>query len=125
MELAALEVPAGLAGVAEAVIRERFPNAEIDIQSWPTDFGVGDTIFVQEWDIPWEVDEARDVLEREVYGNLRAGAPFSIELRVSEPPEIRAQLEEEIRTQSPDQASRTPRSTYSAHTSRGIPGSTT
>ena len=89
--------PSGLEDLAEAIIRERFPNAEIDIETWPTDFGVGDTIFVQEWDIPWEVDEARDVLEREVYGNLRAGAPVSIELRVSEPPEIRAQLEAEIR----------------------------
>jgi hypothetical protein len=97
VELTALEAPDGLAAVAEAVVRERFPEAELAVTTWPTGFGVGDTVFVQEWDIPWEVDEVREILSREVYPALRPGAPATVEIRVSEPPEIRSALEEEIR----------------------------
>ena len=97
VELTALEAPDGLAAVAEAVVRERFPQAELTVRSWPTGFGVGDTAFVQEWDIPWEVDEVREILSREVYPALRPGTPATVEIRVSEPPEIRSALEEEVR----------------------------
>jgi hypothetical protein len=97
VELATVEAPEGLAAVAESVVRERFPEAELTVRSWPTGFGVGDTVFVQEWDIPWEVDEVREILSREVYPDLRPGAPVTVEIRVSEPPEIRAALGQEIR----------------------------
>jgi hypothetical protein len=75
VELTALEAPDGLAAVAEAVVRERFPQAELTVRSWPTGFGVGDTAFVQEWDIPWEVDEVREILSREVYPASGPGRP--------------------------------------------------
>jgi hypothetical protein len=97
VELSALEAPEGLGALAEAVVRERFPAAEVSVAAWPTGFGVGDTIFVQEWDIPWEVDEVREILSREVYPMIRPGAPATVEVRVSEPPEIRGALEKEIR----------------------------
>ncbi len=97
VELSALEIPEGLEELAASMVRERFPSAEISVMSWPAGFGVGDTIFVQEWEIPWEVDEARQVLETEVYPNIRGGEPASVEVRVSEPPEVRAALEAEIR----------------------------
>ncbi len=99
VEMATLESPSGLASLAESMIRERLPAAEVEVESWPTGFGVGDTVFVQEWDIPWEVDEAREVLEREVYQELRAGVPVRLDLRLSEPPAIRRELEEEIRSE--------------------------
>ena len=99
VELAAESAPHGLADVAADVILERFPGAEVDVQTFPTGYGVGDTIFVQDWDIPWEVDDARRILEREVYPNVRSGAPASVEIRVSEPPQIRTELEEEIRAE--------------------------
>ena len=97
VELAALEAPEGLAPVAEALVRERFPAAEVSVTAWPTGFGVGDTVFVQEWELPWEVDEVREILAEEVYPSVRPGAPAIVEIRVSEPTEIRAALEEEIR----------------------------
>ena len=80
----------------EAMVLERFPQAEVEVQTWPTGFGTGDTIFVQDWELPWEVDEAREILEREVYPNVRGGAPLTLELRVSERPEVRAALRDEI-----------------------------
>jgi hypothetical protein len=97
VELAALDAPDGVQGLAEATVRERFPNAEVSVNTWSTGFGVGDTIFAQTWDLPWEVDEVRDLLEAEVYTSVRSGAPAAVEVRVSEPPEIRQELEEEIR----------------------------
>jgi len=97
VELAALEVPEGLDGLLTAAVRDRFPEADVSAETWPTGFGVGDTVFVQEWDIPWEVDEVRGLLEKEVYPNIRSGVPAEVEIRVSEPPEIREALEEEVR----------------------------
>ncbi|NNM06956.1 MAG: hypothetical protein HKO65_17800, partial [Gemmatimonadetes bacterium] len=97
VEIAAESTPTGLNELAASEVRNRFPEAEVSVDSWPTGFGVGDTVFVQEWDLPWEVDEVRQLLERDVYAGVRSGAPATVEVRVSEPPEIRAELEEEIR----------------------------
>lgn len=98
VELAAEDVPEGLGDLAASVVRGRFPGAEVSVETWPTGFGVGDTVFVQDWEIPWEVDEVRGLLEESVYPNIRSGASVEIEIRVSEPPEVRESLEDEIRT---------------------------
>ncbi len=98
VELAALETPADLREVVAETVRRRFPEAEVAVRTWPTGFGVGDTIFAFDWEIPWEVEEARRILAQEVYPGIRPGSSAAVELRVSEPPEIRASLEEEIRT---------------------------
>ncbi len=97
VELAAQEVPEAVNDLAALVVRDRFPGVDVSVQNWSTGFGVGDTVFVQEWEIPWEVDEVRALLEDQVYPNLRPGAPADIEIRVSEPPEIREALEREVR----------------------------
>ncbi|MGW8268188.1 MAG: M14 family zinc carboxypeptidase, partial [Longimicrobiales bacterium] len=97
VELAAAEAPPGLDRVVASVVRDRFPDAELDVQTWPTGFGVGDTIFAYDWEVPWEVDDARRILEAEVYPAIRPDSPVEVELRVSESPEIRASLEAEIR----------------------------
>jgi hypothetical protein len=99
VELAALEVPAGLEEVVAAVVRHRFPNVQADVSTWPTGFGVGDTVFVHDWEIPWEVEDARRILSEEVYGRVEPGRTAEVELRVSESPEIRASLESEIRAE--------------------------
>ncbi len=65
VELAALDAPEGLADVARTVVQERFPDADVGVRTWPTGFGVGDTIFAEEWDLPWEVDDARRILDEE------------------------------------------------------------
>ncbi|HSR42030.1 MAG TPA: hypothetical protein VLL48_07660, partial [Longimicrobiales bacterium] len=97
VELAALEAPEGLDELARTVVRERFPDADVTVRTWPTGFGVGDTVFVQEWELPWEVDEVRGVLRREVYPEVDGATPLRVEVRVSEPPEVRQALAAEIR----------------------------
>lgn len=97
VELVAEDAPPGLTDLAEAAVRARFGEVEVDVETWSSGFGQGDTIFVQEWSLPWEVDDARARLEAEVYPAARSGAPASVEVRVSEPPEIRAEFAEEIR----------------------------
>ena len=61
VELAALEAPAGLNDVVASLVRDRFPDAEVRVESWPTGFGVGDTLFAYDWEIPWEVEDARRI----------------------------------------------------------------
>ncbi len=97
VEFAAPEVPDAVTSVAESIVHERFPAAEVSVETWSTGFGVGDTIFVDEWELDWEVDEVRELLEARVYPRVQSGQPASVEVRVSEPPEIRDQLAEEIR----------------------------
>lgn len=96
VELVALEAPEGLAEVARSLVLERFPDAEVEVETWASGYGVGDTIFVHDWTLPWEVDDARARLEANVYPQVSAGAPISVELRVSEPPNVRAVLTAEI-----------------------------
>lgn len=98
IELVAKEVPPGTAAVFEDAVRARLPSARVDVESWSSGYGVGDTIFVQDWELPWEVATARSRLESQVYPNVRRGEAARIELRLSEPPEVRSQLEDEIRS---------------------------
>lgn len=98
IEVVADEVPDEVDGVIRAQLADRFPATEVDVAHWSSGYGVGDTIFVQEWDLPWEVDTARDRLARDVYPHVASGDDVQIELRVSEPPEVRAELVDEIRT---------------------------
>jgi len=102
VELAALEAPEGLRDLVASAVRRRVPDAEVEVSTFPTGFGVGDTIFSYDWEIPWEVDEARRILEEEVYPGVRRGESVEIQLRLSEPPEVREALEEEIRERLED-----------------------
>lgn len=97
VDLVAEDAPDGLADIVERAVRDRFTEADVAVDTWSSGFGQGDTIFVQEWAVPWEVDDARARLEAEVYPAVRSGTPASVELRVSEPPEVRAALADEIR----------------------------
>lgn len=97
VEIAAKEMPAGVRAVAEAMLRDHLPESDIQVSTWPTGFGVGDTIFTQDWDLPWEVDEVRRVLDSDVYPGVTAGEPARVQIRVSEPPEVREALADEIR----------------------------
>jgi len=97
VELAALEVPTGVEEVLSSAVEARFPEAHVAVSTWSTGFGVGDTVFVHDWEIPWEVEDARRILAEEVYPEVGPGGPVEVELRVSEAPEIRTALETEIR----------------------------
>lgn len=50
-----------------------------------------------EYDISWEIDDLKDLLEQNVYPKLRAGDQVSLQIAVSEDKKIRAEVEQEIR----------------------------
>jgi hypothetical protein len=58
-----------------------------------------DPVFDETMQVPWEVDDLRERLKAEVLPKVTAGARVDIEARVSEAPEFRRQLADEIRAQ--------------------------
>lgn len=97
VELAARGAPSGLDREIERRVRTRFPGAVVSAAAHATGFGVGKQIFVQDTTFPWEVDEVRLALERSVFPRIGAPSRGRIEVRVSEPPDVRAALDREIR----------------------------
>lgn len=96
IEISAERMPDGFDQFARDLVEERFPDAEASVETYATGFGVGDTIFQQDMDLPWEVDTFRDAFANEVLPRIAPGSEGRIEVRVSEPPEIRRALEAEI-----------------------------
>ena len=97
IELAAKERPEGLDRYLERVAKQYFPGADVSAATFKTGFGVGTTIFEQDIEIPWEVDAFRELFRFDALPHLGAGSRGRIEVRVSESPEVRARLAEEIR----------------------------
>ncbi len=93
------EVPEGLEAYIERRVRRRFPGARVHVGTHKTGFGAGQTIFVQDFTLPWEVDAFRAAFTETALPRLTAASRGRIEVRVSESPEVRAQLAEEIRGQ--------------------------
>ncbi len=96
VEIATKERPNGLDRHVYMLLRRAFPGAATKATTYATGFGVGDTVFTQAFELPWEVDTVRHAL-RDALPRLRTGARGRIEVRVSEPPEVRAGLTAEIR----------------------------
>lgn len=57
------------------------------------------TVFDDKFDVPWEVDDLRARVRAEVLPKVKAGAKVALEARVSESPEMRVQIADEIRAQ--------------------------
>jgi len=99
VEIAAEDVPAGLDNFAGNIVREKFPAADIDVNTFKTGFGLGKNIFTEEFDVPWEVDEFREIFRAEILPEISAESTGLIRLRVSESPEMRRELKSEIENQ--------------------------
>ena len=56
------------------------------------------TVFDDKFDVPWEVDDLRARVRADVLPKVKAGAKVELEARVSESPEMRVKLADEIRT---------------------------
>ena len=95
--LRAEQTPAGLDQLLEDVARRHYPDARIETVLSPTGFGVGELIFEEEYEIPWEVERVQRVLQAEAFPKLGPGSRGRIEIRVSESPEVRENLAGEIR----------------------------
>ena len=98
LEISTEQMPEGFDRFVREIIEERFPEAEASVATYATGFGVGDTIFQQNLDFPWEVDTFRDAFRDEALPRIGSGSRGRVRVRVSEPPEVRQALEVEIRT---------------------------
>ena len=96
LEISAERMPNGFDQFVQDLVEQRFPDAEASVETYATGFGVGDTIFQQDLDLPWEVDVFREAFASEVLPWIAPGNEGLIEVRVSEPPQIRRALEAEI-----------------------------
>lgn len=96
VRLSAETSPPGLDGFLEEMLAERFPSAELQVETRSTGFGVGDTVFAEEFEIPWEVDAFWKLFEDQIEPALEPGSEGRIELRVSESPEIRSAIRRDL-----------------------------
>jgi hypothetical protein len=97
VEVATMESPAGFGQHLTGILRRAFPEARATVRTLATGFGVGDTIFTQDIALPWEVDTARATLRTDVLPHVGPSSRGRIEVRVSEPPAVRAELAASIR----------------------------
>lgn len=97
VEIATKESPAGLEGHIQSLLRDRFPTASTTTTAHATGFGVGRSVFEQDFEIAWEVDAFRQAFRNRALPRVGAGSSGRVEVRVSEPPEIRSLLADEIR----------------------------
>jgi Zinc carboxypeptidase len=96
VEIATDQTIDGIGAWATSLMRQKFPRAHTSAATFATGFGQDRTIFTQEFDIPWEVDDFWKAFNAKVAPALHAGSRGSIEVRVSESPEVRAGLADEI-----------------------------
>ncbi len=96
VELAVDGSPDGLDRFIENRICARYPETEVAVATFGTDYGVGRTIFDEALEVPWEVDTFRTRFAAEVLPAVGARSGGRITVLVSEPPAVRADLEAEI-----------------------------
>ena len=96
VEVATNERLNGLDRWAGNLLKQHFPAAKASVSTWATGFGQGKTIFTQDVEIPWEVDDFRASFTSKVLPAVRNGSHGRIEVRVSESPQIRDRLRQEI-----------------------------
>jgi hypothetical protein len=97
VEIAAKERYDGLDRYVDNVLRQRFPSAKTSVKTYKSGFGVGKQIFAQEFDVPWEVDAFWKTFRVDVLPKLSSASKGRIELRVSESPQMRSKITQEIR----------------------------
>ncbi|NNF29485.1 MAG: hypothetical protein HKN73_19825, partial [Gemmatimonadetes bacterium] len=86
----------------EAAVRDRLADADIsptDVTIDNRDVQTAGTILNESLEVPWEVDRFRELFRGDVLPSVSAGAQVRLEARLSEPPELRRELADEIRTQ--------------------------
>jgi hypothetical protein len=97
VELAAKDRYEGVDRYVENLARQHFPSAKTTVKTYKTGFGVGKQIFAQEFDVPWEVDAFWKVFRSDALPKLSAGSKGRIEVRLSESPQMRGRIAQDIR----------------------------
>ena len=88
-----------LDAVIDSIVGSHLPAAHRSVHTAATGFGVDRTIFDDQFTIPWEVDTFWDAFRTDALPRLSDTSRGRIEVRVSESPEIRAQLARDIRVE--------------------------
>ncbi|WP_234572873.1 M14 family metallopeptidase [Rhodohalobacter sp. 614A] len=96
IELAAKEIPEGLDSFISQRVQNQVTVNQVDVETYKTGFGVDEPIFSEEITIPWEVNDFWEMFNADVLPNITENSKGSIVLRVSESPEIREQIKEQI-----------------------------
>jgi hypothetical protein len=100
------KAPAGFADFVKSEIGRTFTAAKVDVNVANIDIHSQVPVFTDEFEIASEVDDLRAIVRAKVLGAVapprgrRArtpAAPVTIEARLSEPPEVRRALEQELR----------------------------
>ena len=76
-------------------IETQFPDLKVNAENQSVESGP--LIFEETHHLPWEVEDARRQIMKTVTPVIRSGSAVEIDLRISESPEIRASLEQEMR----------------------------
>ncbi|HEY0874211.1 MAG TPA: M14 family zinc carboxypeptidase, partial [Vicinamibacterales bacterium] len=98
------KAPAGFAEFVRAEVGRLFKAESVDVTVANIDIHSPVPVFKDDFEVPSEVDDLRAIVRTKVLPAAatergRPGAPVVIEARVSEPPEVRRALEQEIRDQ--------------------------
>lgn len=97
IELDIKETPVGLSDIAAELVKEKFPEAELNIKLNKTGYGSKKTIFNERLDISWEVDEFWDIFNKSILPNINPDSKGELILRVSESPEIRDKIQQQVK----------------------------
>ena len=99
VELDAKKAPEGLEAYIRQLVQTKLGSVDdphLNVKTHTTGFGVGDTVFKENFTMPWEVDNAWDVLNSKVLNHINQQSKGKILIRVSEPPEVREQFKNQI-----------------------------
>jgi hypothetical protein len=77
----------------KAVVKDAAVTVKIQAMTDPV------TAFEDKLEIPWEVDEFRQKIKADLLPKVKAGAKIELEARLSEAPDVRKQIADEVRAQ--------------------------
>ena len=92
-------IEAGLKLMVEEAARRRLPEAKVEVVLDDRDVQHARQILADEFDVASEVDEFWQVFKTKVLPAVPRNQPVVVEARLSEPPEIRRQIEREATAQ--------------------------
>lgn len=87
----------GFARVLEEVLRPKLTAERVQIAATNIDLFHATPILEESWEIPWEVHDVWEKLRSRVFPRVKKTSRVEIEVRVSEAPEVRRELERAIR----------------------------
>ncbi len=90
---------AGFAHFAEEYLRPKLKAERTHITVKNIDLAHTTPVLEESWEIPWEVHDVWNVLRARVLPRVKKGSRVEIEVRVSEAPHIRRELEHAIRAE--------------------------